>query len=170
MRNYPKEYRGKLRIFSLNDFVRSGEGDDFIVVMDEPVYQGFSALVTNANLETLEDRRALIETNEMAQALVSGRSGVSLVGVEEDESSKPRIFAQEVEHDGKTYILPTIFNAKLCKPSEDGNYSEEETYGYSLRLGNYIDPEHHCKARIVYAPGRRITWNSVEVAQAFSGV
>ena len=78
--------------------------------------------------------------------------------------------AYTIEYGEKTYMFPTIINARLSEPSEDGGYFGPEAKSYSLRLGSEIDPERRCAMRIVYAPGKRIEWSEDELAQIFASL
>ena len=155
------EYGGDLKRMLLRDFVRKGRGDDFVAPINEMSIERFGTLAIRLNSE---------EYASAISALAGDYSDVLLVGVEDMESGSPYVFVRMIEYGEKTYMFPTIINARLSEPSEDGSYFGPEAKSYSLRLGSEIDPERRCAMRIVYAPGKRIEWSEDELAQIFASL
>lgn len=155
------DYGGELKTMIVKDFIRRGRGDDFVVSMDEPVNRNFGTLAIKINSDEYE--RAV-------KALNGDYDRVMLVGVEDEMSGSPYVFVRRIQYGNKKHMFPVIFNAKLCKPADDGDYSGLEVESFRLQLGRDIDPERVCQIRIVYAPGERIEWNEDEQELIFASL
>lgn len=159
--DYISDYGGVLKTMILKDFVRRGKGDDFVAPMDDPVNRNFGTLAIKFNSN---------DYGRAVAALNGQYSQAMLVGVEDTMSGSPYIFVRMIEYEGKNYMFPVIFNAKLCEPAADGNYSGLEVESYRLQLGRDIDPERQCQIRIVYVPGQRVEWNDEELQMVFASI
>ncbi|MCQ2570694.1 MAG: hypothetical protein MJ154_00365 [Candidatus Saccharibacteria bacterium] len=151
-------YGGDLKTMLLRDFVCKGKGDDFVMPMDEPINRHFGTLAIDMN------------TDEYSRAIevLNGQYGEAmLVGIEDLESGSPYVFVQKVEINGNHYMFPIILNAEICDSADDGAYVDLGVKSFSLRLGNEIDPDRKCSARVVYAAGKRIEWNSEDIDMLF---
>jgi len=147
---FKSQYGGSLLTMSIEQYVRKGGGDDFVVSMEDPSNRNYGTLLIE--LDADEYKRAL-------EALEGHHEKVMLVGIEDAESGSPYIFVNSVERDGKRAMFPVLLNAALYKPATDESYSDHENSSYILKLGKTLDPSQECAVRIVYAPGQRIEWN-----------
>lgn len=161
MRTFISNYGGDLKTLLLRDFVRKGEGDDFLVLINSPKYRDYGMLAIKTNSD---------EYAKAVEALEEQCSDVMIVGIEDAESGSPYIFACRVEFEGEEYMFPAIFNARLCGPAEDGDYSGLGAKSFHLRLGDEIDPERLCAVRILYTPGKRIEWSKDDLAMVFASL
>ena len=159
MGKFNSMYGGKLRPLPLKNLVRQGEGDDFTLSMSAERNRNYGTLAIKRNSE---DYAAAVED------LNDQCDDVMIIGVEDTEAGTPYVFVRRVEHAGKTYMFPAIFNAVLCEPKENGDYSGLCVRSFHLRLGEDIDPERLCAMRINYAPGEKIEWSEDEVNKIFA--
>ena len=158
---YISDYGGDLKTMILSDFIRKGKGDDFVASMDEPVNRNFGTLAIKLNSD---------DYSRAIKALNGDYGKAMLVGVEDTMSGSPYIFVRRIRFGDKYHMFPVIFNAKLCEPAADGDYSGLEVESFRLQLGRDIDPERHCQIRIIYAPGERIEWSEEEQEMVFASL
>lgn len=159
MGKFNSNYGGILKPLPLKNLVRRGEGDDFILSMAANRNRSYGTLAIKTNSE---DYSAAVED------LNDQLDDVMIVGVEDTEAGSPYIFVRKVEHEGKVYMFPAIFNAMLCDPNENGDYSGLCVKSFHLRIGEDVDPERLCTLRINYAPGKKIEWSEDEVNRVFA--